>query len=368
MIPPRRPALRQLVYTLTTLAVLAAADSGVWFVATARLADSFAAWQVPRRAAGWTMSAGPPRWAGWPLAAALVLPELSLTGGASDLPGGLSWRAAEGELSVSLLRPRQLVLRLAGVQHLRLSTLREFAFTAESFELAVPFDSPPLGPSSPDPAGPARLADITAAGLRVDSRGGALRIAGLTLHADSFSAAAQGEAALEVTGSAETIDLPPLRGGVSWPPGSHIALVALDAALTGPLPPPGDLVARAVAWRDGGGQLDLRRLALDWGSLRLSTNATLALDEQLQPTADATARMSGYDATLDALGGSGTLATSAVQAVKGVLTILARPAPEGGGPQVELPVTVQERTLSVGPFPLLRLPVWVWPERVPGKN
>ena len=161
--------------------------------------------------------------------------------------------------------------------------------------------------------------------------------------------------------SAEDISLPPLPGGRPWPSGPDIASAAFDAALTGKLPGPGPVAARAAAWRDGGGTLALRHLALRWGKLGLSGSATMGLDDHLQPAGTATAALAGYDATLDALAASGTLAPRAVQAVKAVLAILARP-PQGGGPrQVELPVTLHDRTLAAAGFPLLRLPEFLWP-------
>ena len=112
--------------------------------------------------------------------------------------------------------------------------------------------------------------------------------------------------------------------------------------------------------RDAGGKLEVGRLALSWAALGLSAGATMALDEQMQPMGAATARVVGYDATLHALAASGVLGPRVAQAIGGVLGLLARPAQEGGAPQVEVPVTLENRTLSLGPFPLVRLREWVW--------
>jgi hypothetical protein len=353
MLPPRprSAARRLLIGCLAALAVLAAVHTGLWWFATGRLEDELTAWQAQNRAAGWTAAAGSPARTGWPLAAAIEVPDLTLAGGETDIPGGLSWRAAHTELAVALLRPRQLRIRLNGQQHLRLSELPEFAFTAEQFELTVPFD----------PGAPTLSADLAASGLHAAVAGGSVDIATLALHADDHPAAARGEEALAMTGSAEAIGLPTMQDGRPWPLGSRITSISFDAALTGPWPGAADLVTRATGWRDGGGTLELRRLALGWGPLGLSASATMTLDGHLQPTGAATARLVGYDATLDTLAASGALAPRAALAAKAILAIVAK-VPEGGGaPQVELPLTLRDRTLTAGRFPLLRLPELVWP-------
>ncbi len=353
---PSRPAVRRLLTgALASLAVLAAADTGLWVFATTRLESELAAWQASRRAAGWTASSGRPNRSGWPLAAAITVPDTVLSGGDADLPGGLSWQAAQAVLSVTVLHPWRLTIRFPGQQHLRLATFPDIGFTAEQFDLVLP-----LSTSGNDPAAPLPMGDLSAAGLRATLPTGALGIAALALHAATRPAATRGEAALNVTGSAQGITLPPLPGGRPWPPGPDIAAASFDAALTGPLPGPGPVAARAASWRDGGGTLVVRHLLLRWGPLDLSGSATMTLDNHLQPAGAATATLAGYDATLDAIASSGALAPRAVQAIKAVLAILARPA-QGGPRQVELPVTLRDRTLAAGAFPLLRLPEFLWP-------
>ena len=340
-----------LIGALAILAVLAAADTALWMIATARLQDELESWQTRRRAAGWTVAEGQPVRAGWPLAATITVPDPVLAGGDKDLPGGLSWRAGQAELAVTLLHPFVLRIRPGGQQVLRLSTLPEFGFTADQLEVSIPLDR---GPADRLPL------DLSAAGLRVALNTGPLDIATIAVHADAWPAAPQGEAVLAVTCNAGVIDLPPLRPARPWPIGPHIATASLEVALTGPWSVAGDVTARATAWRDGGGKLEARHLALVWGPLGLSASATTALDAQMQPMGAATARVLGYSATLGALTSSGVLAPRAAQAIGGVLSLLARPAKDGGAPQVEVPLTLQDRTLSVGPFPLVRLKEWVW--------
>ena len=297
------------------------------------------------------MTAGPPARGGWPWAARLDLPALALTGGQADLPGGVAWRGERVGLGVALLRPRRLVVTVGGAQDLRLGGLPALSFTADSFALEMPLET----------GGPARSADFGAAGLRVRTPAGEATVARLAGHGETRAAAGPGEAPLAVVASADQSCLPDR----AWALGPRIAAASLDAALTGKLAP-GKLTPEtgpawsAAAWRDGGGTLEVRRFAVGWGPLGLTGSATLALDAQLQPMGDANVRIVGAAETVDALAAAHILAPRAAQAAGGVLALFAR-APEGGGPpQVEVPLTLRDRTLALGGFPLVRIPVWVW--------
>jgi hypothetical protein len=105
--------------------------------------------------------------------------------------------------------------------------------------------------------------------------------------------------------------------------------------------------------------MELRKLDIAWGDVRLSGSATLALDPALQPMGAATARIAGYNAALDALVASGVLAPRAAVAARAVLALMARPT-ESGPPVVEVPFSLQNRTLSLGRIPLVRFPELVW--------
>jgi hypothetical protein len=353
----RRPAIRRVMIALATaLALLAAADAVLWHFAVTWLEADLALWQAQRRAAGWTVASGPPVRGGWPWAARLEIPLVTVTGGQADLPGGLSWRGGQVGLTVTLLRPRLLVVTVGGVQDVRLGGLPPFSFTTERFALEIP-----LGPDLP-----ARSAAVGAAGLRVRTPAGEATIASLAGQGEARSAAGPGQPMLLFAASADSIALPDL----GWALGPRIAAASLDATLVGPVPPGTGPGSRAAAWRDGGGTLDVRRFAVGWGPLGLTGSATLGLDAQLQPKGDATLRIVGAAATLDALAAARTITPRAAQAAGGVLALFAR-APEGGGPplvpegggppQIEVPLTLQDRTVALGYFPLVRIPAWVWP-------
>jgi len=65
--------------------------------------------------------------------------------------------------------------------------------------------------------------------------------------------------------------------------------------------------------------------------------------------------------TLDALAAHSAISRSAATAAKAVLSLLAHSPDDGGPPDVEVPLTLQYRTLSMRQVPLVRLPELDWP-------
>ncbi len=324
----------------------------LWRWAEQRLQQGFDEWAAGRRSQGWTVRAGEAVRAGWPLAARLVVKQVAVEGGQSSIPGGFAWGAEHVTLSLALLQPRDLAVTPDGAQHLRLGGLPDVRYTADSLRIDVPLD----------PGVPAHAADLAASGLRAglpgSPEGGGLTVGLLRAHAEMHPGAAEGEPALALQGSAEAIVLPP---GLPWALGGRLSSVSLDGVLTGPLPRSPALAQRATAWRDGGGTLEIQRLALGWGPLGLTASATLALDQRLQPMGTGTARIIGYAETLDALAAGGAINPRAALAAKAIGGLIAA-MPQGGGPaEIEVPLTLQDRSLSIRQIPLARLPPLQWP-------
>jgi hypothetical protein len=343
----RRPGLWTML--LAAPLVLLAADTLYWQIAAHNLEDGFAAWVAAQRASGWTVAHQPPVRSGWPLAAVLTLPAMSLEGGAEEVPGGLSWKAETVVLRVALLRPGLLEIAAQGRQRVAVADGPEIPYTAARLNLVMPLQAAPW-PGFIDVAGDDLRAAMPA--------GGVATVGSLRAHGDFHPEAPSGEAALAFTLKAETVSPPP---GILRPLGSRITSLAVEGALNGPLQPGRTATDRAVAWRDGGGALELRRLSLVWGPLDLNASATLALDEQLQPMGAGTARVIGYAETLDALASHAVISRSAATAAKAVLSLLAHSPDDGSPPDVEVPLTLQYRTLSMRQVPLLRLPELDWP-------
>ncbi len=324
-----------------------------WHVATSRLEAGFQAWIADARARGLTVASGAVTFGGLPFAATLTVTDLAVSGGEPVMPGGFFWDVKRLVLRVDALDPWTLHLTPIGVQRLRFAGGPDLPFVAEDMHLTVPLQ-PDLKTTSIDLLVSRLRAALPADGDSSES----LTVGQITCHADITPAAQAGEAAVAFSVNADTIGLPT---HVRWPLGPTMASITVDGALDGPWPATASITSFATAWRDGGGSLEVQKFNLAWGPLSVSGAATLALDDQLQPMGAGTSRLIGYDATLDALSGNGVLTRSAAKAAKAVLSLLAS-APSGNDPiEVEVPLTLQFRTLSMRQVPLIRLPELDWP-------
>lgn len=336
---------RRLLIGLTlTVAVVAAGVSAYWYVLTERLAAGFASWVEMRRAAGWTIGYKQIDRAGWPISARLVVPDFRITGGQPEFPAGISWAAARLTLEIRLPHPADLVLSATGEQRLGPAGRPGIAYAAELMRVTLSLN---------DPAAPALIAVRTLraqpSGLTIGSVEGSLAVA---------PDASAKESAAAVRLSAGSITLP---GGVPWPLGAHIASLAVDATLTGPVPLPAAPAATARAWRDGGGELRIRHLDLRWGPLESSLMASASLDASLQPAVEGRVVASNYGPVLDSLAAHRVIGNDAALAAKAVLSLLAKVPGPGEPPEVEVPFTVRGGTVSARGIPLLKLPDVRWP-------
>jgi hypothetical protein len=127
-----------------------------------------------------------------------------------------------------------------------------------------------------------------------------------------------------------------------------------DIDLTGAIK--GDL-HDVVKWRDGGGTIELERLLLAWGPLRVDGNATIALDGEMRPLGAGTAKLRGLMPTVDRLVAKGQMKPQDAATAKIVLGLLSQPTADGGS-EVAAPVTAQNGQLFLGPVPVARLLPW----------
>lgn len=161
----------------------------------------------------------------------------------------------------------------------------------------------------------------------------------------------QGQTSLVVTG----LDLP---GAVPAPLQQRIEQVALSYEPRGPLPTKPS-VEGMTAWRDGGGTLDIRSFRVLWSGMDLRANATLALDREMQPEGAGTAELSGADALIDVMGARGNIPADRVVVMKQGLKGLTRRSDDGRD-VLSVPITLQNRQLSVGPIVVGVLPLVPW--------
>jgi hypothetical protein len=144
------------------------------------------------------------------------------------------------------------------------------------------------------------------------------------------------------------------------PFGDEIALLVADIDVDVRPNPAPSLPEQLDTWRRAGGALEVRRLTVRHGVLGLDGDGTITLDRNLQPEGAFGASVSGFNPAVDALIAQGLVPKSEGQLAKAALGLFAK-APLGGGPKtIDIPLTVQEGRLSVGPFPLMRIPRIYW--------
>ncbi len=354
--PPRRPRrhLRRALWGLLALLAVAAAAHGLaWRWASSALAVGFSDWVTQRRAEGWQVAHAPPARGGWPLAARLTVPDLMLEAPSRRGQAGVAHQAARVVLQLTPARPDRLEILFEGPQRLVLGGA-SLPFAAEHLAVEVP-----LAPGPP--------------ALRVEARrlaallpDGALRLRSAQVTVQPATAggagaarAAEGEPGTAIMLRAEGLALPPSAAAQAL--GPEVDAVLAEALLLGPLPPPGPPAFAAAAWRDAGGTLDIRRLALRWGALDAEARLQLALDAALQPAGSGTLSVAGAAGAIDALARAGLLAGNAARTAQGVVALLGRVPPEGGPPRIEVPVALAQGTLSMARLPLLRVPPIAWP-------
>jgi hypothetical protein len=122
----------------------------------------------------------------------------------------------------------------------------------------------------------------------------------------------------------------------------------------------GQLVKSLENWRDRGGTIELEKLKIEHGPLKIQTEGTLALDGKLQPIGALTAQLKGFYETIDALKKLGVVKARNAITAKMFMGVLSR-TPAGGGPPVlNIAITAQNQNLYVGPVRLLQLPEVNW--------
>jgi hypothetical protein len=143
--------------------------------------------------------------------------------------------------------------------------------------------------------------------------------------------------------------------------GRRIAHTELELVLRGAIPA-AQTEAALAAWRDAGGTVELTKLRLHWGELQAEADGSAALDDALQPQGALTVRAWGVESAIDALVAGGAVRPREGAITKTVLHAMAKPGTASGiPPEVEIPLTIQDRKLFLGPVPVARIPIVVWP-------
>lgn len=348
----RRSRLRpRLLLALPILgAALLAIHALAWRWTGGQMEAGLRSWARAQRAAGWRVQYDPPERGGWPLAAALSVPQFRIAGRIAGEE--FEWQIPRLDLRVSAPLLDRVVAEPRGPQRLRIGTA-EIPFAADRLEFAVPFE----------PGASVRQVELTTERLRAGTPEGPAELRALQMRLETRSSATDAEAALAITLSASGIDLP---AGLLQNPsiaalGRRVEELGLDGSLSGPIPLSDSIAERVEAWREGGGTLELREVMLGWGPVRGTVRMTLTLDDSMQPMGAGQVQVAGAGDLVRALVAAGVVAPRAGQTATMAIG-LAQRVPEGGGPpRLDLPVTLEERRLMLGPIRLLRFAPIAWP-------
>ncbi|MGZ9112640.1 MAG: DUF2125 domain-containing protein, partial [Rhodoplanes sp.] len=311
---------------------------------TSRLEAGVQQWIAERREQGYDVGYAAIERGGFPRWARVVVTNPAVAMPANAAP--LAWSAIRLVVGVDPFHPRRLYIDSPGAHALGVGKgADQMRYEAEAGQFTVVQD---IGKAAP--ASMINVRDLLLKPRAGDGSG----------H-DSETREALTIARLDVSGgsgraviNAADIALP---RGPDLPLGHVVESLAAEATLQGELalqPWPEAL----FRWRDAGGVLDVTALEARYGPLALSGSGTVALDEAGQPIAAFAARVLGLFPAIDLLRAHGHMGRGEAVAAKLALGVLA--GSSGEQAPLDLPLTLQDRVLSVGPVALMPVPEVRW--------
>ena len=348
------PVGRRWPIAVLILLALTLAYAGGWIYTATQTVKAAERWTSERRAEGYTVQYDGMRATGFPFWIRLELTDLEFAA-----PNGAAW-AWKGDNLIIAARPWQpesVSLRLSGGQMISYLTGDQrlaFSGTVAAAVADVSFFG-----------GAPETIDLSIDGLDLASQqAGAGKIAVargdlLWQRLNENAAAKPGATTMTLNVTSAGIVLPT---SVASPLGSRIGNLQLVVRLLGQLPRGAGvpLTEALEIWRDGGGTIEVDKLVLAHGPLRLHTDGTLALDHDLQPVAAFTARIQGFFETIDAFSNLGMIGAREAVTAKLLLGVFSHRPKNGGPARLNLALTMQHRNLYAGPVKLLRLPLLRW--------
>ena len=348
----RRPIAAMVI----AAAVLAAGYGAWWLHAAGRLRDGVALWADSRRAEGWQVTFAELSTGGFPLRIEAVARSFDIAG---LVPSPWRWTGPRLVISAPPWFGHEFTLSSPGAHRIEIDSpggVRVIELAAARATGTVRADDRGRVASIE-----ARLGGVAA----TESRLGAFHAERVSLALMAAPAAQPPAAgalrpaeAGRLMAEAEDVELPPGMGAGLGP---RIARFESEMALLGPIPP-GPARAALDLWRDAGGTLELRKVKLLWGGFQLEAEGTMALDADRQPIGAATARMWGVGSAIDALVAAGEMRPRDGATAKIVLHMMAKNSTaQGIPPEVEAPLSVQDRRIYLGPVALAPVPRIDWP-------
>lgn len=343
--PNRRPgasrAIRLLFVGLGLLLILTGGYGLWWHYLTTTLKGELDHWVAEQVAAGWKITTGTVVVGGFPLHAVLTVPSPAV-----EDPSGNLWRGPPLAVIFSPFDPRYPHLEGPGRHVFTIKGRDPLSISAEGASADLRFDGQGLGDAS---------IDLAAAAA------GSVRVGRLTVQWHRL-AAGRVEHTVASWGLRVLVENLALPDDPRLLFGSLLPSIRLETHLQGSLGG-GSPVQALTAWRDDGGTLEIDSLSINWPPLILSGKGTLALDRDLQPILASDCNVRGLFEAVDALTRGGVVRARDAGMVKLVFGLMMKPGKDGEK-TLNVPVTVQNRVLSIGPVKLFELPAVAWHESV----
>ncbi|MEX0809556.1 MAG: DUF2125 domain-containing protein [Dongiaceae bacterium] len=340
---PTRKIFR-LVMAATALGAIAVGWFFYWQLATDRFQIALDDWAARERALGKTVAYEPPVFSGFPFAirAEIASPVYAMSA------AGWHWQGPTIQASASPFDPLTIELDAPGAHVIAGPDGQNWTVDADALTGTLDFGLRGLDAMA-----------LEGENIRaVDAAGAATAFDSFAIRATPADEppATYRDPLLGVDIRFDGLLLP--EAGL--PLGDRIEHVAFEGRIMGPMPP-GDAADALETWRDAGGTIEIDAIEGEWGTLGFSGDGTFALDPALQPEGAMSMTLSGHAATIDILVAQGLVDTQQAALAKTVLSALERTPDDGGPAEVTLPVTLQDRTLSVGPIKFGRLDPIDWP-------
>ncbi|NQU57326.1 MAG: DUF2125 domain-containing protein [Rhodospirillales bacterium] len=343
----RRPWL----IAAAVLALLGLAYSGFWFTMALNSREAVIQWIDEQHAQGVAVSYDSLEATGFPLSIRLEFINPGFAAPGTTMPWG--WEGAHLSL---LFKPWDM------------DTAR--AITSGPQTLAIPING-----KTETFNGEALHAQVSVKVSGGEAKSVALRLEGIDLEAErpGLAAIRVAKASVNVqrliTGKADHQSASASLGGslqglggpwlTASPLGGNVENLTLKAHLMGSFDAQ-PLVESLENWRDSGGTIEISKLHLQHGPLKISADGTLAFDGTLQPIGALTARIEGFFEVIDALQRLGAVKPRDAVTAKMVLGILSRKPDNGGPAHLNLALTAQGNKLYAGPIGLMEIPEIDW--------
>lgn len=337
------------IILLATVAAAVIGYSVYWFRAADEAEAAILAWIEARRGEGYEVSYKSLEVGGYPFRLETIVEEPVVSHGGE----GAGWRFEGSRVDVVAAPwkpthsvsehsgPFSILYRRPDAKPLRLSGETQRA------RMSVVFDGGALERFS---------ADIKGLSLKAEGSSRPMTAQRLQLHARRGAPAENGEDGLAQPLLAEfAFDVGELVavGAQGWPLGDTIDSASLRLKIRGQALPDTSPDA-IVAWRDGGGTVEIEALSVAWGALDLSLDGALALDEQNRVIGAVTVRIADHAGLIGALlprAGEDGLKTPLI----GALDALAKESDDPQG-RLIVPLSFQDGEAFLGSFPIAVLP------------